>query len=165
MPLLAPTVYLSRITELTPALLQRLDIHALVLDVDNTLALHGHPTPADGVADWVEEVQAAGISVLILSNNSAKRVAPFANKLGAKWGSRAFKPLPFGLWGACRTLGSTLKTTAMVGDQLFTDVLCGKIARTRTVLVDPIAPEDGPLFRFKRVLETPFRRRFTKEGG
>jgi predicted HAD superfamily phosphohydrolase YqeG len=41
----------------------------------------------------------------------------------------------------------------LVGDQLFTDVLGGKFAGVRTILVEPFHLEDKPTIRFKRKLE------------
>lgn len=42
---------------------------------------------------------------------------------------------------------------AVVGDQIFTDVLCARLAGVTSVLVDPIELETFPFFRFKRALE------------
>lgn len=165
MPLLRPTLYFHSVCEITPQLLREREITALVLDVDNTLATHGHPIPFQGVSEWLDRMRLAGIKLLILSNNSRKRVAPFADRLGLAFTSRAFKPLSFGLRRACRQMGTAMSQTAIVGDQLFTDVLCGNLAGAKTVLLDPISPEEGPLFRFKRVLERPFRKRYPREGN
>ena len=43
--MLKPDLLYSRITELTPEALRKLGVRALLLDVDNTLALHGKPEP------------------------------------------------------------------------------------------------------------------------
>lgn len=42
---------------------------------------------------------------------------------------------------------------AIVGDQIFTDVLCARLAGVTSVMVDPIELETFPFFRFKRALE------------
>jgi len=66
----------------------------------------------------------------------------------------AVKPLPVGCWRAARKLGLARRQTAMVGDQLFADVVAGKLAGVKTILVRPIHPEEEPWFtRLKRPLE------------
>lgn len=165
MPLFRPTVYLQSVTDITPGLLQKYHISALVLDVDNTLTTHDHPIPSDGVLQWLDQMREAGIALLILSNNSEERVAPFAARLGLAFASKAKKPLPFGLRRACKQMGVPVKETAMVGDQFFTDVLCGNLAGSKIILLDPIQPEDGLSFRFKRQLERPLRYLYQKRKG
>ena len=42
----------------------------------------------------------------------------------------------------------------MVGDQIFADVMAGRLAGIRSILVDPIHPEEEPWFtRLKRLPE------------
>ena len=51
----------------------------------------------------------------------------------------------------------------MVGDQIFTDVMGGNLAGTRTVLVEPFRVEKGILFKLKRGIESlVFSRDFEK---
>ena len=45
------------------------------------------------------------------------------------------------------------KNTAIIGDQLFTDMLCGSLAGITTILVTPMHEETGRLFKIKRGLE------------
>ena len=53
--------------------------------------------------------------------------------------------------------------TAMVGDQVFADVMAGRLAGVFTILVRPIHPEDEPWFtRWKRPWENA---RFGKDEG
>ena len=41
----------------------------MILDVDNTLSRHGCPIPFEGSIEWTHEMRAAGIKVIIVSNN------------------------------------------------------------------------------------------------
>ena len=64
------------------------------------------------------------------------------------------KPLPWGVWSALRKLHSPPAETAIVGDQLFADVMAGRLAGVRSILVEPIHPEEEPWFtRLKRLPE------------
>jgi predicted HAD superfamily phosphohydrolase YqeG len=55
---------------------------------------------------------------------------------------------------AIRRLAFDPRTTAMVGDQIFADVMAGRLAGIRCILVRPIHPEEEPWFtRLKRPWE------------
>ena len=107
MPFLRPALCCRRITDLTAEQLRtcsRLPVRLLLLDVDNTLSRHGEKEPAPGVEAWVRRMEQAGFLLLILSNNTKKRVAPFAAKLGIPFMSRCAKPLPLCYLLACRRI-------------------------------------------------------------
>lgn len=78
MAVFKPTGTLHRVTDITPELLGAMHIRALVLDVDNTMAPHGDQTPYTGVLEWTKRMTAAGVRLVVVSNNYKKRVAPFA---------------------------------------------------------------------------------------
>ena len=65
----------------------------------------------------------------------------------------ALKPLPFGFMRALKHLGLRRKQVAVVGDQLFTDVLGAKFLGLRTILTKPLVEKDFPLTRLLRFLE------------
>ena len=48
MPKLIPELMRKRVTQITLEDLRALSVKGLLLDVDNTLASHGHPDPLDG---------------------------------------------------------------------------------------------------------------------
>ena len=89
----------------------------------------------------------------LLSNSKEKRVEPFANKIGLNYISLALKPLPFGFFKAKKALGLKHKEVAIVGDQIFTDVLGGNLVGVKTLLLTPIKLETTKGFVFKRKLE------------
>ena len=150
---LTPDIQLDSVRSIDPAALDRRGIRLVVLDVDNTLTTHNHPDPAPGVRDWLASLRTAGITGVILSNNSAERVAPFADKLGLPFESRGMKPLTCGFRRLCARYGVSPEAVAVVGDQLFTDILGANRAGMHSILTRPIEPEAGPFFRFKRALE------------
>ena len=151
--LLKPDIKLDRITDIKIELLKKYGISALILDVDNTMSTHHGQILTDGLSDWLVYMQSGGIDLTILSNSNEKRVAPFAAKVGLDYISMGLKPLPFGFLRAVRSLGVKRKNAAIVGDQIFTDVLGGNAAGLKTVLLTPIKPETALRFRFKRRLE------------
>jgi len=151
--LVTPHYRVSEVQELTPERLRQWGLCALLLDVDCTLTRYRQDPPAE-VAAWIEELRAAGIGLCLVSNGMGPRIRRFAERLGLPCVCQAMKPLPWGVWSAIRTLHATARQTAMVGDQLFADVMAGRLAGVRTILVDPLHPEEEPWFtRLKRVPE------------
>ena len=149
-----------RITDLTAAGLQAAGVLGLLLDVDNTLTLHDSQTVPDDVSAWLCAARDAGLSLIIVSNAKAARVAPFAEKLELPYVSRAAKPLPFGFWIAVKRLGLRRRECLVIGDQIFTDMWGAFFGGLPAAQLDPIQPEEGHGFLlFKRRLERPIRAR------
>lgn len=144
------------ITYITLKDLEALGVDTLMLDVDNTLSLHHSQQPAEGITQWISDMQQAGIRLIILSNARKARVAPFADKLGLPFVSLAKKPLPNGYFKAKKMMGINFKKTAAVGDQLFTDMLGGHLACVKCILVTPFKLEDKWNFKIRRTIERVF---------
>ena len=156
MPLFQPDINVKNLRQITPALLLQKGINTLILDVDNTLALpDDHRVPAS-VAAWLEQMKRSGIKLMVLSNNVESRVAPFASKLGLAYFANAGKPFPLGVRRAYKKMGSTRRHTALVGDQIFTDVLAANLAGCYAIRVEPMVREKGRFMRLKRRLERLF---------
>ena len=79
-----PNFYLKDVTDVDIAFLQKNDIKAVLLDIDNTLSPHGAILPYDGVCEWINNLKNSGIKVTIISNNKEKRVRLFAENLKIK---------------------------------------------------------------------------------
>lgn len=153
MPILFPTIDLAGVRAITPELLHQLQVRALILDVDNTLTTHDNPVPSQGVQDWLAAMRKAGIPMMIVSNNHYERVKPFAELLGLPFIEDGKKPLPSGMRRAARAMGVSPGEIAVVGDQIFTDILGGNLFGAKTILVKPIQLEDKLFFKCKRCLE------------
>ena len=104
----------------------------------------------------IPQMKAAGIKLMIVSNNHAPRVKPFAEQLELDFVPEGKKPLTFGYTKAIAKLGLNKKNVAAVGDQIFTDVLGSNLKGIRSIFVFPIEPETSLPFRFKRACEKPF---------
>jgi len=163
--LVTPHLRLGSVFELSPELLRQRGILALLLDLDCTLKEHYSAEPLPGVADWLERLRAAGIKLCILSNGLRRRVRPLASELGLVWTSGAGKPLPFALRAAARRLGVPLNRTAIIGDQLFSDVLAGRLAGVFTILVPPAGTAEPWSTAIKRPLERWVLRRIERRNN
>ena len=109
-------------------------------------------------------MQEGNINLMVLSNAKIKRAEAFANGIGLSAQGLAAKPLPFGYLKATKKLGADKKNTAIVGDQIFTDILGGKIAGIKTILVTDITPEDTLSFKIRRKAEKFLKARWKHEG-
>ena len=166
MGIFRPTALKNRVTEITPEFLKGLGVRALLLDVDNTLTGDGSQQLDDTVQAWLDTMRAAGISLTIVSNNTAKRVRPFAGRVGLAFVPLACKPLPVGLFVARHRLGVPRSALAMVGDPIFTDRLAAGLYGIQCLYVLPRTPHDkNKVVRLKRKLEKPFVRRYYEKGG
>lgn len=162
--MLVPNFIFSSIFEITPQFLERQGITALVLDVDNTLRLHGEKDPFEGILDWCVLMKESGIKLTISSNNFKKSVSKFAEKLDLDYVAMSCKPFPLGLSRAVKKFGISKKKIAIVGDQIFTDVIGGNIEGVMTILVNPLKQEKGFLWTLKRHVEKPFINRYYKKN-
>ena len=145
-----PNVKLDKVTDISLSVLQKYNINALILDVDNTLSTHHGQVLTEGLEDWLDLMRENGIKMTVLSNSKSKRLEPFAKKINLDYISLGMKPLPFGYWRAIKRLGSKRRNTAIVGDQIFTDVVGGNLAGVKTILLTPIKLETSLRFRIKR---------------
>ena len=106
-----------------------------------------------------------GIKAALVSNNHEPRVKEFNPSLGllAFWDSG--QPGKKTLIKAMTLLGVTDRETAMLGDQLHTDSYAGKHIGLPTIIVPPIKDKTNLFFRFKRLCERPFIRKYAKMHG
>ncbi|HHW46391.1 MAG TPA: YqeG family HAD IIIA-type phosphatase [Clostridiales bacterium] len=162
MSILLPDMLISKITDISIETLKQRNIKGLLLDVDNTLSTHGGQKPLEGLLEWIGHMKSCGIKLIILSNATLKRVEPFAKKIGLDHISVALKPLAFGYLRGLKALDLKAKEVAMVGDQLFTDILGANIVGIFTIKVEPISPESGISFIIRRWLEEKILKRKLK---
>ena len=151
-----PNIKLDKITDISVEILKKYNIDSLVLDVDNTLSTHHGQVLTDGLVDWLNTMRQNNIKLTILSNSKSERLEPFAKKIDLDYISLGLKPLPFGYLRALKKLNSKRKNTAIVGDQIFTDVIGGNFVGVKTIWLTPIEPEPMLSFRIRRKLEAYF---------
>lgn len=165
MPLLTPDLMVKNVTCIEEEMLRSRGIRGLILDVDNTLTDHGSQILRPSVETWLLRMKKSGMKMTIVSNNTHERVEPFANKLGLGFISMGCKPLTVGMTRAQKKLGLNPSQIAVVGDQIFTDIIGGNLKGMFTIMVEPFVLEQGLLFRIKRGLEAFPVRRYQKRQG
>jgi len=139
-------------------------IRALILDLDNTLVKwHEAEVPAE-VDHWVDQAKARGFKLCIASNALPERVKLIAGRLGIPYVSGALKPRRTPFRKALMRMDVVSQETAVVGDQIFTDVLGGNRLGLYTILTRPLSRKEFPTTRMLRGLENWVIRKLIQEG-
>ena len=153
MALFKPRMRIGKMIDITPGMLREAGVRALLLDIDNTMTTHNNPVPAQGVAEWLALMQSQGFLIMVVSNNNGRRVREFSELLGLPFEGAAKKPLPVGFRRACKRLGVQPREAAVIGDQIFTDIMGGNLLGAYTVMTEVYEPESMLLFKMKRACE------------
>ena len=155
---LVPDRLYAAYTDITPQMLQSWGIRLLLCDLDYTLAPRSVKRPDGQVLSWVNGMKAAGIEVMILSNNrSSVRVETFCKDMGITYVGHAGKPAKRGYREAMAKAGVSAKETAMLGDKLLTDVLGAKRSGVLALMVEPLGGPVGAWNHVLHALQAPFK--------
>jgi HAD superfamily phosphatase (TIGR01668 family) len=139
---LAPDLYYSSVHAIDLEALSARGIRTLLLDLDNTLLPRDTNVVPEASKRWVAALKSHGFRICAVSNNWHGRVRVVSAELGIDIVDHAVKPLPFAFLRALKRVGGRTRESAVIGDQLFTDILGGKLLGMRTVLVQPLSATD-----------------------
>jgi HAD superfamily phosphatase (TIGR01668 family) len=128
-------------------------IRGVILDLDNTIVPWGTHDLNPLVPAWIAAAQHAGLRLCIVSNNVGARVTSIAQRLGLPLVAGALKPRRTALRRALALMGTTPDVTALVGDQVFTDILGGNRLGLFTILVCPQSRKEFVLTKAVRLIE------------
>ena len=138
--------------------LKKNNIEAVIFDVDNTLVGFTVEKPTQEIKEYIKTLLDNGIKVAVASNNNENRVSVFCEDLNVPYIYRACKPCTISLRKLCKIMGTKPKKTALVGDQIYTDMWGANLCGMTSVLVDIIDTKENLTFKFKRALERPIVR-------
>lgn len=133
-----PAVIVECVTELTPELLNKLGVKLLMLDFDNTIVPYTTNVPTGEMESWLKGMLASDIQLCVVSNSKRDRVVKFCGARGIPVITHSKKPFQKGIRRCKARFGLDMARTAMVGDQIYTDVLGGNRAGAKSILVTPI---------------------------
>lgn len=159
---LIPDLCIDHYYDLEPQTVRAMGGRALLCDIDNTLATYDDPTPPDDVVKWIEKMRAGGVDIALVSNNHAERVELFNKELGCVAYADAGKPKTKCLAAAVRDLGIDKSEAVLLGDQLLTDCAAAKRFGIPAIIVPPIKDKKTLFFRFKRLFEVPYMKKYKK---
>ena len=151
---LFPDYRFDNITQIHSQWLKEEEIYCILLDVDCTIKYYSSKTILPEIAEWLERKRKQGIQFCLLSNGRRHRIEELADDLDLPFLAPAYKPFPSSCRKAMRMLYVDPRYTALVGDQIFTDVVAANLAGIRSILVNPLRPQEEPIFaRVKRPFE------------
>ncbi|NLX70931.1 MAG: YqeG family HAD IIIA-type phosphatase [Clostridiales bacterium] len=139
--------------------LMKRGISNIIIDLDNTLIPWGEEYIIPEVYQWIKAGQEMGFKFCIVSNGSFKRIRHFASKFGMLAASKRGKPLSRAFKNAMMTLEGNKHNTAVIGDQIFTDILGGNMLDLYTILVEPISKKEFIGTRIMRFFEKTIAKR------
>lgn len=160
--ILYPDLYVNNVKEIEYEMLNKNNIKGLILDVDNTL-LDYYKNMPEGIEEWCKKMKEKGIKFCIASNsNNKNKVNSVSEKLGIPYVFFAKKPLKGGLNKAAKLMKLKNEEVAVVGDQIFTDVLGANRCKMFSILVDPINEKDMLVTIIKRPIENLIKKNYKK---
>lgn len=154
-----PDMYVNSLKHINIEQLKEKGIKALIFDLDNTIIPWGSDEMPDETVQWFVNLKKEGFKVCIVSNNSENRVGQMAGILQIPAIHNAAKPLRRAFRRAVQMMDVKPEETAMVGDQIFTDVLGANRIGLYTILVVPINKKEFIGTRVNRQLEKLVLRR------
>lgn len=162
-----PRYRFKSVLDITIDDLHKMGAKAIALDIDNTICNDGRSKYIDGLPEWLKAVQNAGFKVMIITNAIGKRPRKVADSLGLKFLSAARKPKTHKLLTGAEMLGVKINEMAMIGDQIFADIMAANRCGAIPVLVDALKGETRfPIFYAnRRRKEKPIISEFEKLHG
>ena len=160
--LIYPKAYFTKIQNITIQFLLENKIKILILDVDNTL-IDKKEILSEEIIQWAKEIRGQGVRLYILSNtNKKEKVKKVAEKLEIPYLHFGMKPLKRGFIKIQKIVKESPEKIAVIGDQIFTDVVGGNRCKMFTILVDPINENDYWYTIWKRPIEKKIKSKLQK---
>ena len=151
-----PKIIAKSLTDLSPELLRSRNIRLLMLDFDNTIVPYTTNVPTPEMTAWLDDMNnLEDIQLCIVSNSHKDRVPRFCKERGLACITYARKPSGKGIRECLRKFGIPASEAALVGDQIYTDVLGANCAGVTSILVSAIDNHNFWL-KARHVLELPF---------
>ena len=161
--ILYPNLYINSVKDIEYEMLNKNNIKGLILDVDNTL-LDYYKNMPEGIEEWCKNLKEKGIKFCIVSNSNNKdKVNNVSKRLGIPYIFFAKKPLKGGLNKAAKLMELKNNEVAVVGDQIFTDILGANRCKMFSILVDPINEKDMFVTIIKRPIENLIKKNYKKQ--
>ncbi len=149
-----PNLYIENFEKLPIEVLLKNNIKTLLCDVDNTLVAHTTVYPTQKVFEFLERLQKNNIQLIMISNNNEERVRCFSEKLNVPYYSFSTKPLKKNFIRAMKEHRLKEGETAMLGDQLLTDILGANRMNLLSILTKPLVTQDLSFTKINRVFES-----------
>lgn len=160
-----PDMYKKSIEDIDFLCLYEMGKRLIFIDLDNTLVSYDDEVPSEKNLKLFKQLKELGFEVVIISNNTKKRVLKYSQNIdvGVVWS--AMKPFKKGFKRGLKALDKKYDPSEVVhiGDQLITDIRGANKMKFYTILVEPVLRKsDAFTTRFNRWLERRVRRNMEK---
>ena len=132
--LLYPGQYVESVFQIDFCGLYDRGVRGLIFDIDNTLVPHGADSTPE-VDALFARLKEMGFRCLMLSNNGPDRIRRFLRNIDADFIDNSGKPRRRAGKAALCRLGLPKEQTVLIGDQVFTDILCANLTGIPSILV------------------------------
>ncbi len=160
-----PNEYVDSIYLVNYDKLFNMGIRSIIFDIDNTLVPYYIERAPKHIRDFFEKLKRIGFRICLLSNNNEIRVQKFKRDMDIFSVSMAGKPSLRAMNKAMKVMNASVDSTCIIGDQIFTDIVCGNRKKIYTILVKPIVNKDEITVRIKRGFEKIIIEAFLKNGN
>ena len=150
-----PKLMADALTDLTPDMLMKRGVRLLMLDFDNTIVPYTSDKPTVLMASWLAGARVSGLQLCVVSNSKRGRVKKFCKEHDIPCITHARKPFSKGIRQCMERYGYKPEECALVGDQIFTDVLGANGCGVQSILVKAIDNHNIWL-KLRHVAELPF---------
>jgi len=164
MDIFIPDMYQKSIYTINYEKLYEDGMRCLLFDLDNTCVPYVEKVPSKKLKDLFDRLKDMGFKVIIFSNAGKKRLEPFKNGLLVDCSYSSKKPSKIKFLKVLSLFGFDLSETAIIGDQLFTDIFGGNRVGIKTILVNPMSNKDLFVTKIFRILEKRQYRIMKKRG-
>ncbi len=163
---LIPKIYIENICKIdVKKLKEEKNIKGIIIDLDNTMVPWGKKELSEDIISWIQKVKKNFIKICIVSNSHSGHIREIGEKLGIPFYSSRYKPAARPFKEALKIMKTNNLETAVIGDQIFTDILGGNRLNLFTILVKPLQGKDSIGTRIVyRTLENIFMESWIKSG-
>ncbi len=140
-------------------------IKCILFDLDNTCIPYKDKAPNKKLIELFEMLKDMDFKLIIFSNAPKRRIAPFKKVLNVDCLARARKPGKKNFLKVLKLFNYELSDVAIIGDQLYKDILGGNKIGIKTILVNPMSLDDMIITKYIfRPLEKKKYRLLEKKG-
>lgn len=161
--LVIPDMYQKDIYHVNYNLLKEEGIKTILFDIDNTLLEVNSIEVSDKLIKFINQLK-ENFDIILMSNNSKKRVEPVAKKLNVKYLYKSGKPLKEAFDKALNLAWSSKLNTCLIGDQLLSDIYGCRSYGITSILVDPLKNKYDLKTGTSRLLQKIMLKKLHKKG-
>ena len=158
-----PNFHFENLYKVDYKLLKENKIKNLLIDLDNTIVKPDSKEFTKKELNHLKKLQ-KDFLIIIFSNSPNKRVGNFIKNNKINYNSNSLKPTHIGFNKVFKEYNLKKEETAIMGDQLLTDVLGGNTYNITTILLKPLVKKDFILTKPNRFIENIILQKLEKKG-